>query len=126
MIFITALICNQENQCIEGCPTYEYSGFCKVEPVDLVFGAGVVSIPLPYVNLIEGTRAAPKPSLSLPFFASRYANLQGAVIRRLCLRPSRLGIIYRPGIYANIVRLVRRNCPWFIEILILLIITLIY
>lgn len=86
-----------------------------------MFGAGVVSIPLPYVNLIEGTRAAPKPSLSLPFFAGRYANLQGAVIRRLCLfDPSRLGIIYRPEIYANIVRLVRRNCPWFIEILILL------
>lgn len=44
----------------------------EVESVDLVSEkedekGEVVSIPLPYVNLIEGTRAAPKPALSLPF-----------------------------------------------------------
>lgn len=44
-----------------------YSGFCEVESVDPVSGEEVVSTPLPYVNLIEGTRAALNHPFPYPF-----------------------------------------------------------
>lgn len=62
-------------------------GFREVESVDLVFGERVGSTPLPYVNLIEGTRAALNYPFPYPFSLADTLTYKGRLSGVPCPLP---------------------------------------
>lgn len=62
-------------------------GFREVESVDLVSGKEVVSTPLPYVNLIEGTHAVLNHPFPYPFSLADTLTYKGRLSDVLCLLP---------------------------------------